>query len=87
MRAILAAVLIPLLTTFGLSIVIQNLLLERFSPDVRSLGGQAGWITTASWEITDQLSISGLGILILAVAVAVLGGLQLFLSAARLPVS
>jgi branched-chain amino acid transport system permease protein len=79
-RSLRSGVLIPLLTTFGLSIVIQNLLLEKFSPDVRSLGGQAGAITTASWEITDQLSISGLGVLVLAVAVAVLGGLQLFLS-------
>jgi branched-chain amino acid transport system permease protein len=79
-RSLRSGVLIPLLTTFGLSIVIQNLLLEKFSPDVRSLGGQAGSITTASWKISDQLSISGLGVLILAVAIAVLGGLQLFLS-------
>jgi branched-chain amino acid transport system permease protein len=79
-RSLRSGVLIPLLTTFGLSIVIQNLLLEQFSPDVRSLGGNAGAITTASWKITDQLAISGLGALILAVAVAVLGGLQLFLS-------
>ena len=79
-RSLRAGVLIPLLTTFGLSIVIQNLLLEKFSPDVRSLGGNAGAITTASWKIIDQLAISGLGVLILAVAVGVLGGLQLFLS-------
>ena len=79
-RSLRSGVLIPLLTTFGLSIVIQNLLLEQFSPDVRSLGGNAGAITTASWKITDQLAISGLGALILAVAVTVLGGLQLFLS-------
>jgi branched-chain amino acid transport system permease protein len=79
-RSLRSGVLIPLLTTFGLSIVIQNLLLERFSPDVRSLGGNAGAITTASWKVSDQLAISGLGVLILAVAIAVLGGLQLFLS-------
>ena len=57
-------------TTFGLSIVIQNLLLESFSPDVRSLGGQAGRIATASWQITSELSISAIGALILGVAVA-----------------
>ncbi len=79
-RSLRSGVLIPLLTTFGLSIVIQNLLLQKFSPDVRSLGGSAGAITTASWKISDQLSISGLGVLILGVAVVVLGGLQLFLS-------
>ena len=79
-RSLRGGPLVPLLTTFGLAIVIQNILLQVFSPDVHSLGGSAGRITTASWKITDQLSISGLGVLILAVAVAVLGGLQLFLS-------
>jgi branched-chain amino acid transport system permease protein len=79
-RSLRSGILIPLLTTFGLSIVIQNLLQERFSPDVRSLGGNAGQITTASWKITDQISISALGALILVVAIVVLGALQLYLA-------
>jgi branched-chain amino acid transport system permease protein len=79
-RSLRSGILIPLLTTFGLSIVIQNLLQERFSPDVRSLGGSAGEITTASWKITDQISISALGALILVVAIVVLGALQLYLA-------
>ncbi len=79
-RSLRSGMLIPLLTTFGLGIVIENLLLEAFSPDVRSLGGNAGAVTTASWRITDQLSISALGILILGVAIIVLGGLHLFLA-------
>jgi branched-chain amino acid transport system permease protein len=79
-RSLRSGVLIPLLTTFGLSIVIQNLLQERFSPDVRSLGGSAGAITTASWEINDEISISALGALILVVAFVLLGSLQLYLS-------
>jgi branched-chain amino acid transport system permease protein len=79
-RSLRSGVLIPLLTTFGLAIVIQNLLQQQFSPDVRSLGGSAGWITTASWRITDQLSIPAIGVLILALAILVLGGLQFFLS-------
>jgi branched-chain amino acid transport system permease protein len=78
-----AGPLVPLLTTFGLAIVIQNLLLQIFSPDVQSLGGSAGNITTVSWQINDQLSIPGLGVLTLGVAIAVLGGLQLFLSRTR----
>ena len=40
-RSLRSGILVPLLTTFGLSIVLQNLRLEKFSPDVRSLGGQA----------------------------------------------
>ena len=79
-RSLRSGMLVPLLATFGLSIVIQNLLLEKFSPDVRSLGGQAGRVATASWQITDELSISAIGALILATAVATLGGLQLFLT-------
>jgi len=45
-RSLKAGILTPLLATFGLSIVIQNLLLIAFSPDVRSLGGSAGAFTT-----------------------------------------
>lgn len=78
-RSLRAGVLIPLLTTFGLAIVIQNGLLEVFSPDVRSLGGAAGDVTTTSWRIADELSVPALGLLILAVAVGVLGALHLFL--------
>ncbi|NKQ53093.1 branched-chain amino acid ABC transporter permease [Amycolatopsis sp. K13G38] len=78
-RSLRAGQLVPLLTTFGLAIVIQNALLQIFSPDVRSLGPYAGSIVTASWQITGDLTIPVLGVLGLAVAVAVLGGLQLFL--------
>jgi branched-chain amino acid transport system permease protein len=70
--------LAPLLATFGLSVVIGNLLLEIFSADTHSLS--AGALTTASWQISSQLSIPALGVLIFVVAVLVLGGLQLFLS-------
>ncbi|WP_030442264.1 branched-chain amino acid ABC transporter permease [Actinoplanes subtropicus] len=78
-RSLRGGPLTPLLTTFGLAIVIQNALLQAYNPDVRSLGGAAGGIATGSWRITDQLSLSYLGALILATAVLVLGGLQLML--------
>ena len=77
-RSLMAGPLVPLLTTFGLAIVIQNLLLEIFSPDSRSIDG--GALTTASIKLTDQISIPVLGIVVFAVAVGLLGGLQLFLS-------
>ncbi|HLJ66229.1 MAG TPA: branched-chain amino acid ABC transporter permease [Chloroflexota bacterium] len=79
-----AGVLTPLLTTFGLAIVIQNVLLQIFSADVQSFGGNAGDITLASWQVNSQISVPALGVLILGVAVAVLGGLHLFLSRTRL---
>jgi branched-chain amino acid transport system permease protein len=79
-RSLRSGILVPLLTTFGLSIVIQNLLLEKFSPDVRSLGGSAGTVATSSWQITNRLSISAIGALTLGVAIVILGSLQLFLA-------
>jgi branched-chain amino acid transport system permease protein len=75
-RSLRAGPLIPLLTTFGLAIVIQNALLEVFSPDVRSLGAATGSLATGSWRLTDDLTIPYLGVLVLLTAVAVLGGLQ-----------
>ena len=82
-RSLKGGILTPLLATFGLSIVIQNLLQLTFSPDVRSLGGSAGALTTASWQVTGGLSVSALGIVVLFVAVLVFGALQVFLSRTR----
>ena len=82
-RSLKSGILTPLLATFGLSIVIQNLLLITFSPDVRSLGANAGAVTTAGWHLTSDLSVSALGVLILVVAVAVFSALHVFLSRTR----
>jgi len=82
-RSLKSGILTPLLATFGLSIVIQNLLQLAFSPDVRSLGGSAGSVTTASWQVTSGLSVSALGLLVLVVAVVLFAALQLFLSRTR----
>ena len=83
-RSLKAGILTPLLATFGLSIVIQNLLQLAFSPDVHSLGGSAGSVTTSSWQVAGGITVSALGLVVLAVAVLVFGGLQLFLSRTRL---
>jgi len=78
-RSLRGGQLVPLLTTFGLAIVIQNLLLQVFSPDVHSLAPYAPWISTASWNVTSQISVPLIGVLGLVAAVAVLGGLQALL--------
>jgi len=78
-RSLRSGPLTPLLTTFGVSIVIQNALLQIFSPDVHSLGSLTGSICTGSWRLTSQLSLPYLGVLTLAVAVLLLGALQLTL--------
>ena len=67
-------ILPPLLVTFGLSVIIQNGLLEIFSPDSRKL--QAGAIETATLPVNDSLSIGVLPLLQFIVAVAMIGALQ-----------
>jgi branched-chain amino acid transport system permease protein len=69
-------ILPPLLVTFGLSVIIQNLLLEVFSADSQKL--QAGWLETASFEPVDGLWLGVMPLLIFASAVIVIGGLQAF---------
>ncbi len=63
-----------LVVTFGLSIVIQNLLLEIYSADPRSL--DAAGFNTQSWAITSDVSVGVLPLLILALALLVTAGLQ-----------
>ena len=81
-RAIGADPLPSILVTFGLGVVIQNSLLERYSADSRGL--DAGTIETKSLRITDGVAVGWFPVLILVVAVAVLVGLQLFISHTRL---
>ena len=75
-------VLPPVLVTFGLSIIVQNLLLLAYSADSRGL--DAGRLETASLALTPQLAVGWLPLLTFVVAVAVLGGLQLLLRRTQL---
>ncbi len=63
-----------LVVTFGLSIVIQNLLLELFSADPRAI--EVGALATASVPLGDALALGALPLVILAVAVAATGAMQ-----------
>ena len=67
-------ILPPLLVTFGLSIVIQNVLLETFSADTRRL--QAGGLETASIELAGGLAVGTYPLLVFVVAVGVIAALQ-----------
>ncbi len=64
----------PLLVTFGLSVIIQNGLLELFTADSRKL--DAGAIEIASIRLADGLAIGILPLLQLGIAVGVIAGLQ-----------
>jgi branched-chain amino acid transport system permease protein len=73
-------VLTTLLVTFGLSIVIENALQQFFSANSRSLS--IGSLVSDSLHL-GSLSIAYLDLVIFAVAVIVLLGLQYFLSSSR----
>jgi branched-chain amino acid transport system permease protein len=66
----------PVLVTFGLSIVIQNVLLEVFSADSRRL--DPGGIETASLRL-GAVAVGWFPLLTLIVAVLLLASLQLFI--------
>lgn len=81
-RSLDVSPLTTLLVTFGLSIVIQNGLLEGLSANSQSL--PSGSLASASFQVNNQLSIGYESVIVFAVAVVVLVCLQLFLSRARL---
>jgi branched-chain amino acid transport system permease protein len=76
------SVLTTLLVTFGLSVVIENGLLQFFTANSRGIGAGLSLVTGA-FTIGSQISIAYLLVVIFAVAVAVLLGLQYFLSRSK----
>jgi branched-chain amino acid transport system permease protein len=76
--------LVPILSTFGLTIVIENLLFEQFGADTRSLAPFIGSLSYDSWEIAEDVYIGQLAVLMFVTAVVLLGALQLFLSRSHL---
>lgn len=67
-------ILPPLLVTFGLSIILQNVLLELFSADSQKL-------SQGEWEVASlalgELSLGVMPLIVFVSAVAIIGGLQL----------
>jgi len=74
--------LTTLIVTFGLSIIIENGLLQFFSANSRGIGvGES--IVTDSFSIGSQVVIAWLDVIIFVLAVVVLLGLQYFLSGSK----
>ena len=67
-----------LLVTFGLSVVIENLLLEIYSANGQSVN--IGSLIGDSIHVSNVIYISYISLTVLITAVVVLGALQLFLS-------
>ncbi len=64
----------PLLVTFGLSIVVQNLLLEVFSADSQRL--KIGAFETLSINLTENLAVGVFPLIIFATAVVLIFAIQ-----------
>jgi branched-chain amino acid transport system permease protein len=74
--------LTTLIVTFGLSIVIENALLQFFTADNRGIGTGSSLISS-SFSIGAGLQIAWLDVVIFALAVVVLLSLQYFLSSSK----
>jgi branched-chain amino acid transport system permease protein len=77
-RALRGGVLAPVLVTFGLSVMIENLLTVSASANPRSLDG--GRLALASVRVSDDITLSWLRVTVFLVALVVLGGLQVLMS-------
>jgi len=75
------SVLTTLLVTFGLSVVIENSLQQFLSANSHSLN--IGSLVSDSFSVGSQIRIAYLDLAIFVIAVAVLLGLQYFLSSSR----
>jgi branched-chain amino acid transport system permease protein len=80
-RALIGGALSPLLVTFGLSILIENLLQQGFGANNESLF--AGSLSYESWKINNSIYLGRLQVIVFVIAVALIAGLQLFLSRSR----
>src|SRR5580693_1833212 len=75
-------VLTTLMVTLGLSVVIENGLLQFFTANSRGIGTGLP-LVSGSFTLGSQIQIGYLLVVVFAVAVIVLLGLQYFLSASR----
>jgi branched-chain amino acid transport system permease protein len=79
-RSLRAGALVPILTTFGLAIFIENALFEYFGADTRSLAPYIGDFAFTSLALGINVYVGSLAAVIFAVAILLLGGLRLFLN-------
>jgi branched-chain amino acid transport system permease protein len=70
-------VLLVILVTFGLSVIIENGLLEGFGADTRKVWG--GWMETATIALGYDINVGLFQVLTFVAAVALVGGLDLLL--------
>lgn len=70
-----------IVATFGLSMVVQNLIYEKYTADTQGL--DAGSLDAAGFAVNDTISIGWIPLITLLAAVVVLSGLALFMKRTR----
>lgn len=81
-RALRLSELSPLLVTFGLSIIIPNVLIEIFTNNKRAI--PTGNLAVQSITIVDGITVGVLPLLTMVVALVLIAGMQLFLARTRM---
>jgi branched-chain amino acid transport system permease protein len=71
-----------IVATFGVGVIIQNALLEKYTADTRGLN--VGKLETATIKINDSIAIGWMPLITLLCAIAVLSGLALFIKNTKL---
>jgi branched-chain amino acid transport system permease protein len=71
-----------IVATFGLGVVIQNVLLEKYTADTRGLN--IGKLATSSITVNDKIGIGWMPLITLLAAIFVLGGLALFIGRTKI---
>lgn len=70
-----------IVATFGLSMVVQNLIYEKYTADTQGL--DAGTLDASGFAVNDTISIGWIPLITLLAAVVVLSGLALFMKRTR----
>ncbi|MBU2357809.1 MAG: branched-chain amino acid ABC transporter permease [Alphaproteobacteria bacterium] len=78
-RAVHGGELLPVLSTFGLAIVLDNLLFQHFGADTKSLAPFIGDLSWEAFALPGNIYVGKLPVYILIAAVVIIGGLDLLL--------
>jgi branched-chain amino acid transport system permease protein len=78
-RAVRSGELLPVLTTFGLAIVLDNLMFQQFGANTRSLSPYVGDLSWEAFELPGGIYVGKLPVYILIAALLILGSLDLML--------
>lgn len=79
-QAFLGGELMPLLATFGIAIIIDNLLFQTFGADSNSLAPLVGDLSWASFELPGNIFIGQVSVYILIAAIAIIATLEWMLN-------